>query len=195
MEGSINMNGKKITGLNAPTQSNEVATKGYVDNAKPNLTGYATEIYVNNSVGSKVDKSSVVNNFTTTEAGFVADARALNALHNTKLSKKLLWENASPTSSFAAKSIPVSLEEYDYVEIVFIYSVGVVWEITGSAVIGKDGVVSAAMVKSYYRPFVVSIDSIYFNNAESANTYGGNVSTVNDRLVPFKIYGIKGVTV
>ena len=89
MEGSINMNGQKITGLNAPTKSNEVATKGYVDNAKPNLTGYATETYVNNSVGSKVDKSSVVNNFTTTEEGFVADARALKTL-NDRLNGRVL---------------------------------------------------------------------------------------------------------
>ena len=195
MQGSINMNGQKITGLNAPTQSNEVATKGYVDNAKPNLTGYATETYVNNSVGGKVDKSSVVNNFTTTEEGFVADARALKTLYDTKLSKELLWENASYTSAFASNSIMLPLGKYDHVEIVFMYSTGVMWEMTGSAEIGMDGVVSAAMAKSYYRPFVTNTESVFFDNAVSTNTYGGSTSQTNDRLIPIKIYGIKGATV
>lgn len=50
MEGAINMNGQKLSGLNTPTQNDEAATKGYVDNYKPNLSGYATETYVNNAV-------------------------------------------------------------------------------------------------------------------------------------------------
>ena len=50
MEGSINMNGQKITGLNSPTADDEPATKKYADNLKPNLTGYATETYVNSAV-------------------------------------------------------------------------------------------------------------------------------------------------
>lgn len=32
MKGPINMNGQRLTGLNAPTATNEAATKGYVDN-------------------------------------------------------------------------------------------------------------------------------------------------------------------
>lgn len=63
MTGAINMNGQPISGLNAPTANDEAANKGYVD--------------VN-----KVDKSSIVNNFVTTEAGFVADARALKVLND-----------------------------------------------------------------------------------------------------------------
>lgn len=50
MNGSLNMNGQKLRGLNAPTENDEAATKGYVDNAKPNMTGYATETYVNSAV-------------------------------------------------------------------------------------------------------------------------------------------------
>lgn len=63
MEGGINMNGQSLSGLNAPTKDDEAATKGYVDT-------------------NKVDKSVVVNNFTTTEEGFVADARALKELND-----------------------------------------------------------------------------------------------------------------
>lgn len=73
MEGSISMNGQKLSGLNVPTENAEAATKGYVDTA-------ISKIDVSSQIAGKVDKSSIVNNFTTTEAGFVADARALKTL-------------------------------------------------------------------------------------------------------------------
>ena len=63
MEGPVNMSGQKLSGLNAPTADDEAATKGYVDT-------------------NKVDKANVVNNFTTTEEGFVADARTLKVLND-----------------------------------------------------------------------------------------------------------------
>jgi hypothetical protein len=50
MEGAIDMKGQKLSGLNAPTKDDEPATKGYADNLKPNLTGYATETYVRDAV-------------------------------------------------------------------------------------------------------------------------------------------------
>lgn len=69
MTGPIDMNGQPLSGLNAPTVDDEAATKGYVDT-------------------NKVDKANVVNNFATTEEGFVADARALKMLNEDKLSTK-----------------------------------------------------------------------------------------------------------
>ena len=42
MEGAINMNGQKLSGLNAPAASDQVANKGYVDSA---LASYATKNY------------------------------------------------------------------------------------------------------------------------------------------------------
>lgn len=59
MHGDINMNGQRLRGLNAPVADDEPATKGYA-----------------------VAKENVVNNFATTEEGFVADARALKALND-----------------------------------------------------------------------------------------------------------------
>ena len=87
MQGSINMNGQSLSGLNAPTASSEAATKGYVDTA-------ISKFDVSSQVTGKVDKTSVVNNFTTTEAGFVADARALKTL-NDKISSA--WEYLGTT--------------------------------------------------------------------------------------------------
>ena len=61
MEGSIDMNGQRLTGLNAPTADDEPATKGYADNLKPDLTGYATETYVNNAVKSAAPRNLLDN--------------------------------------------------------------------------------------------------------------------------------------
>lgn len=71
MTGNIDMNGQKLSGLNAPTADDEAATKGFVENAVKNV-----------DVSGKVDKVNVVNNFLTTEEGFVADARALKVLND-----------------------------------------------------------------------------------------------------------------
>lgn len=43
MEGPINMNGQKLTGLNAPTTDNEAATKGYVDEVKTDVNNAVKE--------------------------------------------------------------------------------------------------------------------------------------------------------
>lgn len=43
MEGAINMNGQKLSGLNAPTTDSEVATKGYADEQVASAKDYADE--------------------------------------------------------------------------------------------------------------------------------------------------------
>lgn len=55
MTGALNMNGQKLSGLNAPKANDEAATKAYVDNAKPDMTGYATEKFVSETVGSAIE--------------------------------------------------------------------------------------------------------------------------------------------
>ena len=49
MTGPLNMNGQRVTGLPAPVANDEPVTKGYADNLKPDLTGYATEKYVDDA--------------------------------------------------------------------------------------------------------------------------------------------------
>lgn len=61
MEGPINMNGQTLSGLNTPTKDDEPATKGYADNLKPDLTGYATENYVKDAVKNAVHYNYVDN--------------------------------------------------------------------------------------------------------------------------------------
>lgn len=103
-------------GFNA-TELNGIAASGYLqktdtaaDSSK--LGGespehYATTQSVSRLKDEKVDKSSVINNFMTTQEGFVADARALkdlndrmgtplHAVPSIMLSKKDNWDNVNP---------------------------------------------------------------------------------------------------
>lgn len=184
MTGSINMNGQKITGLNAPAKSDEVATKGYVDNAKPNLTGYATETYVNNAVGVKVDKDNVVNNFTTTAAGYVADARALKVLNDEKLSMELLWENDSPASEFAARDLTANCKSSDLILGLFYSSstnnkILVSLVFTGVGYAFNDGIARTVTTGNGK----ISV---------SAGLLGAN--TNNAQMIPYRFYLLKGVS-
>ena len=61
MEGPINMSGKTLFGLSTPKNDDEPATKGYADNLKPDLTGYATENYVKDAVKNAVHYNCVDN--------------------------------------------------------------------------------------------------------------------------------------
>ena len=65
MQGNVNMNNNKITELPNPVANNE-----------PETLGHAKQTYV--------AKENVANNFTTTEPGFVADARAVAELYKNK---------------------------------------------------------------------------------------------------------------
>lgn len=53
----------------------------------------------------KVDKTNVVNNFTTTEEGFVADARALKTLNDGKTSASILANGEQSMGSYAMVTI------------------------------------------------------------------------------------------
>ena len=105
MEGSIDMNGQKLSGLNAPKKDDEAATKGYVDT-------------------NKVDKTNVVNNFTTTEEGFVADARALKTLLE-KLNEAMTVHRVDITPENGQNYLSYGGTYYQYTKNMFNVHIGV----------------------------------------------------------------------
>ena len=177
MEGSINMNGQRLYGLNEPTEDSEAVSKGYVDT-------------------NKVDKSKVVNGFDTSEEGFVADARTLKVLNESKLSMELLYENGNPTSSFSEGAIPLEIP------------VGVDAKSALFAIETSNG--SKTCFARYASPCYIS-DNFVFNealytasrsvdiNTENgvlrAKFYSGylNDTVDNIRLIPVRIWLVKGV--
>ena len=115
--------------------------------------------------------------------------------------RRLLWTNASPTSSFAAQTVSLSLSGYNFVEIHCrnnaSYNVCTVF----TSEIVKDlsmqiitDVQNANAIYVADRRAAISSNGITFESAYYKSVASTAVGTIkNDRMVPYKIYGIKGV--
>ena len=189
MAGALNMNGQKLSGLNAPTADDEAATKGFVANE-------ISKIDVSSQIAGKVDKSSVVNNTTTTEEGYVADARTVKTLKDLidkkpGLSMDTLWQNGSVASKFAAQKITLNLSPYILFYIEYAFSIN---SDKTSTFLGRVNTsVTYAMIvssssnnKNGSRAFTVSSTGLDFATA----SYDGDNN--NDYVIPNKIFGIRG---
>lgn len=116
-----------------------------------------------------------------------------------------LWENASPTSDFAAQSITVDLNGYQEAEIAWSLFVNSDGKITRcfnesylSALPAQSGAVGCMATRAYEgytaeRFLTLSDDTISFGNAVRYNNYAGSYTQLNSLLIPLAIYGIKGV--
>jgi len=105
-------------------------------------------------------------------------------------SMDLLWENASPTSSFADQTIPVDLSSYDLCMVIAKVAASVSYHISCTAPVGGGGFLSYGWGDSQkigHRPFVMPGGAIRFYDC----SYDGGVS--NGNIIPVKIYGIRGV--
>jgi len=105
---------------------------------------------------------------------------------------ELLWTNASPASSFSAQTVAIDLTNYDFV------AVFAMWSKTYQQICPLNlvyiGAVDALLIglqsnsaASLERLFSVSTSGVTFGTGK----LGG--SNNNDMLIPFRIYGIKGL--
>lgn len=108
----------------------------------------------------------------------------------------LLWENASPASGFAAQTVLLDLSGYDFVLIYSFWSTNYLQFIaphialinpTGSTIESVLQAVQTNSAASLERVFVVTSSGVEFKKA----TLGS--SQDNNKLIPVRIYGIKGV--
>ena len=122
----------------------------------------------------------------------------LSTLDDHPISKKLLWENASPASDFAGQDISISnLSNYDEVEIEYIcYSgssfrkrvKGKIGEnVVGDMVMSNAGYIGSSAVYVGFRGMYVTSNGVTFHDACSY------AATANNIVKPVRIYGIKGV--
>lgn len=146
------------------------------------------------------DTSQIVNNFNTTEAGYVADARALKTLNDTKISLELLWENASPGSEFAAKNISLNLSGYEFILISCRRYTTVSYYVNTIANVGQSVMLFVAFTADgdyrfdlNYRSATVSTSRITFDDATGV-TAASAKATDNKLMIPYRIYGIKEVS-
>ena len=120
---------------------------------------------------------------------------------NTALQKKaeftLLWENASPTSAFAAQAIDLDLSTYNSVFVQAKCENGKnSWVSPVITPVGSGGDFSAfAASGAYdaYRFFGTSASNVNFGDA-SFWSETDNASYKDNRfLIPMRIYGVKGI--
>lgn len=117
-----------------------------------------------------------------------------------RLSMDLLWENASPTSAFAAQTVSVDLSKYDMIAV-----------LTDHLTIAKKGV--SASITTYHalytyqsygyqvrlgqRKFTASETGITFDAGwamKGSNSWTYESAVNNSAAIPVAIYGIKGVS-
>lgn len=115
-------------------------------------------------------------------------------------SMELLWENASPSSEFAAQTVSLALSSYDAVEVEFGYSVDYPNDshIVRASIGHGGGSHFLSNTNNNYgyllaiqRGFSVYESSIYFADASFKYSNEKAFSTKNDYVIPTRIYGIK----
>lgn len=102
-----------------------------------------------------------------------------------------VWENASPTSAFAAQTLTIDLSQYDSVQIVYRMLSTQLYEVMYQAIKGSvlfANAVSGSSTNDWSRVTTINSDSIVFASGEQ-----GSSSNINTVMIPYKIYGIKGV--
>lgn len=123
------------------------------------------------------------------------------------VSKKLIWQNASPGSSFPEHNILIQNAVYDAYEISYCYSTGFQQEADSITLDRKngplDGIMNVTWAKNMCRSAEIqSVDettgnvTIDFGAGEHYSDYGKKYTGTNDTdiyCIPLKIYGIKGV--
>lgn len=110
----------------------------------------------------------------------------------------LLWENASPTASFAAQTLTLDLSDYDSILCVGKVSTGTLRDVPPAMakVGGTDAMITAPISgKSYRRILNATTSGVTFNAGESFSSYASaTMGSDNTCLIPNRIYGIKGVS-
>ena len=116
------------------------------------------------------------------------------------VSMKSLWTNASPTSNFAAQTIPLILNGYEYVLVRYLYSTN--YQDYDQIAIVKVGRVAyltftgVASTNIYLSQRTISVDNVSVTfGAPVYKTYASTSKPTanNEYCIPVEIIGIKGV--
>lgn len=157
---------------------------------------YATKEDLNNFV-TQEDIDTAIDAVTTESLGITPESIGA-------MSMDLLWENASPTSEFAAQDITVDwIQDYSMYIVGFKMNTNSGYHTWNILTRGDTGIMHDqinAITDDYPILFVARTTLlstngyIRFGDSYSRNVSGA-VNVVNTRLIPIAIYGIKGVSV
>lgn len=220
----VAMGGYKITGMGSPTNDADAATKGYVDKALKSidLSGVdasdkvskagdimAGQLDMNTNkiigLGTPTDSTDAANKaYVDAKVGSIDVSQQLGTL-STQLSAKIdkkvefvkIWENASPSSAFAAQTVTIQGASA--------YSAIIVFTSEGS-MIAKQNNVSHYMLSCdrdrtgnqwWLRSRTVRFtgDDVWVNSCKTQGVKSGGVTFEDSEqfLIPLCIYGIKGM--
>ena len=135
---------------------------------------------------------TVVTSVNGASGAVVFDADDMNAMH-----WDLLWENASPTSSFSAQTVSLDLSDYTFVIIGFRWSESgdqINWQV---CMVGETNKITRVDISSTTpwiarRSAQVSATGVTFTAADQGST-STSPYTANGELIPALIYGIRGI--
>lgn len=110
----------------------------------------------------------------------------------------LLWENASPTSLFAAQTIALDLSGYDAVLVTAKHWADNDSRLNQIAFVGADRMILTVQSPTdiriqTLRLYYVSTTGVRFEGGKGMNNSGGTYNS-DYAALPLAIYGIKGVT-
>lgn len=113
----------------------------------------------------------------------------------THISIKLLWTNASPSSSFAAQTISLDLSEYDMIAVSSYYLASNSIETWSFCTVGATGWMHHFVNYRQRRNITATTSSVIFGDGQegAGGAEKGNLITNNNAMIPYKIFGIKGV--
>ena len=115
------------------------------------------------------------------------------------LQMELLWENASPSSEFAAQTIEVDLSPYDMVAVSFYRYTTVPRENTAIIKVGENGSLNDSLTNTDKAPtismraFQTSATGVVFTVATYQDANQTTRTENNSFDIPTRIYGINGV--
>lgn len=105
-----------------------------------------------------------------------------------------LWENDQPTKPYPPQTLDINLTDYPHLIVTFMLSYYEQCQLSIFVAKGTPGVIVAATGEStaysWHRKFNTSNSSIQFDHAY----YTYNSGPSPNALIPYQIYGIKGVT-
>ena len=144
------------------------------------------------SVNGASGAATVVSSINGVTGDIVLDADSVHAM-----CWDLLWENASPTSSFATQTVNIDLSDYTFVLVGIRWSTSadqISWQV---CIVGETNKVTrcdAASSKVWVarRNIQVTASGVTFEDADQGNSTS-DPSTNNGEVIPVSIYGIKGV--
>lgn len=114
---------------------------------------------------------------------------------NAKLSMELLWENASPGSQFASQTVVCNISEYDFVYIDYFEST--LNSYHGSVFFHAGFAATLDLIDSSGRVIFRQAPPVYDGSSPVGFNFSGafvSVQPDNNYIIPYRIYGIKGVS-